>query len=677
MKKGFQITLLAVAASIAGFSSSYAAAPVIRSLPDITIGDNEDSGETDSNYFRFTNAFRFDDFVSDADSDVTQLIWTFAEGDDPGSGSATQWFQINGKDPVAVGTDQIAALETADPDPRKDPDNNIREGNEWADIRDIVLSPLNQTPPFGDPGELPDNAKAAHEAGKEVTFYVFDGQNFDSDTVIIRSIDNANDFASATNVYTEHQTDTFESSAGWDILNTPVAGLQTATHNVANSALYATIGPSPAPPDNKSSAKDRAIGWLEKQAAQDPGNPHLLFSQVEPGQVIRGKFAIFAADQNDKNLIPNIRLRLAARFAFAAMTEILHHTSDAEGTQFSQDLAPSQDPNNPTVYRVDLVRPDLPFFNTPTGAAEGVQRGFEAYATTLEQFAQGTIALAESSIGVYDALPANSETLAKSYETAADFTTTFYYELRQFSRGPILDLQTANLNGDNNGGSYLGDSWGPLPAGQITATAGAGGISASTAGTPDNLIATVALDFLNGNAEDASDHRNRLRVDMNEQYLIRFHATATGASSNNAMIRFRARTAKFNYNSRLEVGGAWNVAFWDEFTNQIGGKDPNRESHILAHQFLPGSGGYTGTYDVIMVSPLTSDTPAPSLAAEDGPGAGPATRELGSRRDLYPGVDIIDSLSANFYTAGSSDPGEKGNVSVSKIEIFKFPLVED
>src|SRR5690606_8801850 len=115
MKKGFQITLLAMAASIAGISSSYAAAPVISSLPDITIGDNEDSGDTDSNYFRFTNAFRFDDHVSDADSDVSSLIWTFAEGDDPGQTTGTQWFQINGKDPVAVGTAEIADLETADP----------------------------------------------------------------------------------------------------------------------------------------------------------------------------------------------------------------------------------------------------------------------------------------------------------------------------------------------------------------------------------------------------------------------------------------------------------------------------------------------------------------------------------------------------------------------------------
>lgn len=664
MKKGFQITLLAMAASIAGISSSYAAAPVISSLPDITIGDNEDSGDTDSNYFRFTNAFRFDDHVSDADSDVSSLIWTFAEGDDPGQTTGTQWFQINGKDPVAVGTAEIADLETADPDPRKDPANDIRSGNEWADIRDIVLSPTNETAPFPHPSTRPDNAQAAHEVGKEVTFYVFDGQNFDSDTILIKSIDNANDFASATNQFTEVQTDTFETDAGWDVLNTPSA-VQSATHNAANTALYATISASNAA---------RVIGWIEQQAAQHPGNPHLLFSQVEPGQVIRGKFSVFATGQANKNLIPNIRLRLADRFSFTAMTEILHHTVDDEGSQFSADLAPSTDPNNPTVYRVDMVRPDLPFYNTTAGAAEGVQRGFEAYATADEPNAAGTIALAESSIGVYDPPAANGDTLAKVYQTAADFTTSYYYELRQFNRGNLL-LTNANLNGDNNGGSFGGVTWAGVPAGQITQSAGASGISASTAGTPDNKIATVALDFLNGNAEDV-DHTKRLRVDTDEQYLVRFHATATGPASDNAQIRFRARTAKFNYNSRLEVGGGWNAAVSDQF-GQVSGKDPDREAHILAHQYLPGTGGYTGTYDVIMVSPLTSERSVPSLEAADGPGEGPTTRELPSRRDLYPGVDIIDSLSGNFFTAGTVDPGEKGNVSVSKIEIFKFPLVED
>jgi hypothetical protein len=666
MKNGLKTTLFAVVASIAGISSSYAAAPVITNLPDILIGDKEemDAGGSDSNFFVFTNAFRFADHVSDSDSDESALIWTFTEGDNPGGG-ASQYFTVNGKNPVAVGADQIAAL---NPTQYSAPINDVSSGEEWAEFRNIVFSPESGTAPFPAPSTHGATVEQQHATGKSVTFVVADESgNLDDQTILVRTIDNVNDFASPveTGTYVKHVDNQFTTgSIGWvPTIASPAAG-QSTSWNTANTALHATI--------NGTDTTNRIIGWLENNAAEDiSGASHLKFSAVAPGKVIRAKFHVYATGQTgagNKNQIPNIRMRVGSRFGYGVMLDVLHSTpGDPEGTEKAIDLAASPDNANPTIHRVDLVRPNLPFYNTTAGLNEGVQRQFETFATKAEPLQNGTIGLTESSLGVYDGPTISNDpsVLKKVYDPADLNGASRYYDFRQLQRGPALTLLAMNANGNNAGGSFGGQSWTGVPAGEITVTANGSNsaMTVSTAGTADNKVAVATVDYINGTNADITNHTARLRADTDKIYHVRFYATATGASSDNAMLRFRVRTAKFGYGARLEVGNPWNI------TNT---RDATRASNIIGIQSLPGTGGSAGPFDVIMVSPLTSERTVPSLAAEDGPGAGPATRATGSRRDILPGVDIIDSLSNQYWESTTSDLQEKGNVTVSKIEIREY-----
>jgi hypothetical protein len=669
MKNGLTTTLFAVAASIAGISSSYAAAPVISNLPDITIGDKEemDAGGTDSNFFVYTNAFRFADHVSDSDSDEATLIWTFMEGNNPGSGNiASQYFTVNDKPPVAVGDDQIANV---NPDVFIAPANDVAT-SEWAMFRNIVFSPQGETAPFPAPATRGATVEAQHATGKIVTFVVADESgNTDTDSILVKTIDNVNDAASAvvTSPYVKYVDNQFTTgSLGWSpTIASPAAG-QSTSWNAANTALHATI--------NATAASSRIIGWLESNAADDTsGAPHLKFSQVPAGNIIRAKFHVYATGQTgagNKNQIPNIRMRVGSRFGYGVMLDVLHSTpGDPEGTAKAIDLAASPDNANPTVHRVDLVRPNLPFYATTAGLNEGVQRTFETFATGSEPDQNGTIGLTESSVGAYAApvISDDPSVLKKVYNPAdLNNAATRNYSFRQLERGPALTLLTMNSNGDNAGGSFGGQSWTGVPAGEITITANGSNspMAISTAGTADTKIAVATVDYLQGTTADISNHTGRLRADTDKIYHVRFFATATGASSDNAMIRFRVRTAKFAYGARLEVGNPWNIT---------AGRDATRASNIIGIQSLPGTGGSAGPFDLIMVSPLTSSRNVPSLQAEDGPGAGPATRTTASRRDILPGVDIIDSFGNSFFQAGTADQQEKGNVTVSKIEIREYP----
>lgn len=152
-------------------------------------------------------------------------------------------------------------------------------------------------------------------------------------------------------------------------------------------------------------------------------------------------------------------------------------------------------------------------------------------------------------------------------------------------------------------------------------------------------LAIVAIDWLGGNSEDGT-RSNRVRVEEDKISKIRFHATSTVVSSQNALIRFRARTLKFNWIARLEVGGA-----------MLG----RAENQAIARQYLPGVGTShtSGNYDLIFVSPLRKDIRAestgsltdrmPYFATQPGPGSSSA-----SRRDLFVSVDLLDSLTGAY-----------------------------
>nr|HQH12815.1 hypothetical protein [Candidatus Sumerlaeota bacterium] len=86
MKKGLILTLATVAVALLS-TVGYGYAPIIGNIPDVIIGDKDDPiGSTEDLYFfRFTNAFNFDDYLSkhpnDEDQSTTNVRWSFLASD--------------------------------------------------------------------------------------------------------------------------------------------------------------------------------------------------------------------------------------------------------------------------------------------------------------------------------------------------------------------------------------------------------------------------------------------------------------------------------------------------------------------------------------------------------------------------------------------------------------------
>ncbi|MCD6385328.1 hypothetical protein J7M23_06080 [Candidatus Sumerlaeota bacterium] len=154
------------------------APPVLSDLPDIYIGDKEDWIATiDTNFFRFPDAFNLDDYVSDADTTVSELVWSFWEGD------ATSTLEINGilqltSPPEALNADVLGK------DIRHPSAPGYQPGN-LVDFWDIKDSPKGSGPPWSSPAE---------PLVKTVTFFVSDGTYVDSQQILVRAVDNAYDF---------------------------------------------------------------------------------------------------------------------------------------------------------------------------------------------------------------------------------------------------------------------------------------------------------------------------------------------------------------------------------------------------------------------------------------------------------------------------------------------------
>lgn len=667
MKKGLYTALLATAAMFAGISSSYASAPVISSLPDVCIGDgDENPGGTDNNFFRFTNAFRFDDYVSDADSTVSELLWSFDEGDEPSPGGTDQYFTINGNNPIHVGA---VAAAGGDPLDHLNPGaDELRADGEWADFRDIVLSPGPGTGPFTpSPGDL-----AQHDVGKVVTFWVSDGTNVTSQSIVVNICDNENDQISGGFIVTWENVNDFTSAAGWvQTRGNSVNPLMTAVHDTTNGELDATVGPNSLPTnfyDGAWSNNHRIIGWLEGNQLDD-GLDNLHLSYGEAGtNFVRVKYSLYASGvAGDLNKVPNLRLRVTSRFAFGAVVDVLHHQFfDTANNPISDDLTPSTNSGTPSVYRVDMDPPEtLPY--VVANPNEGLQRMWEAFAPGYEPVQEGTINMTESSIGTYPAYDLTSgANLVKTY-TGADFAqSNIYYLFEQYARGPTITFEGRHRNSATpESGTNLSTT--------MQATGSASNVTLRTAGVSDTKIAIVAVDFLEGTVADLTNHTLRVRAEEDKVYAVSYRITSTTPATQSAWYRLRVRSVKFGLSSRLELDGAWNQAYG----TTLAAADLTRPGHLLAQQYAPTS--TPKIYTVLVHSPLDNEIGAqPQLNAESGPGAGAATPTQASRRDIFPGADIIDSISGEYYvTPVEPDFAEKGHLVIDRIEIRTFDRASD
>lgn len=188
MKRGLNLTLVTVAIALL-CSGAFAYAPIIGSIPNVWIGDAEDNvGSTvDLNFFRFTNAFNFDLYVShdplDEDQSTTNVRWSFMADVDGLGNVMTDMVTINGietiPDPTYSINPQDSAYElTAFPNNDTPP-----RATSEATFRDILDSPLAESPPFNDPVTNPYDSRSP--LNTIITIYASNGTKADSREILV------------------------------------------------------------------------------------------------------------------------------------------------------------------------------------------------------------------------------------------------------------------------------------------------------------------------------------------------------------------------------------------------------------------------------------------------------------------------------------------------------------
>jgi uncharacterized lipoprotein YddW (UPF0748 family) len=408
---------------------------------------------------------------------------------------------------------------------------------------------------------------------------------------------------------------TFAPDNSWAVMGTQ-SGTCSADHDTTLGALRLTIAPGSTP---------RIIGWQ---------SPRIAYTNWGGNHVYRFKAYVFRSGQPDPgniNQVPNMRIRAAARFSMSSMLEVFYHLStDPQVAGFMAPNAPSADPTSPTAYRVDFDPVDIPFFTSGANPAEGIHAIFEAYA--LEPQESGSIELAEGVLGTYMAPNDATGVLLQTYVPGVSDAGSF--------SGSAKSLKTL-------GGSL------PLPIADDTTSLGAVLDSRSCATTD---VAVAAMDFtVTGPLELWP------RVEDGKLYRLKFHVMSEQNANRNCQVRMRARTIKFSWTQKYEVGGAFP-------TNST-------ESKSIAQQALPGNGTMNpdklgtevpgvldGGWYCVYLNP-------PNVIPASQPGYGV---DAPSVRDIRCGFDLLDTMSG-----GTNAPLEAGHFVLDRIEVMQLDQVPD
>jgi len=289
MRKGLFVTLAIVA--IALFSGSvYGYAPVINPIPDVVIGDAEDNlGWTiDRNFFRFTNAFDFLDYVSDGDTTETLLKWSFIEEESPAL-TPTDWFEISGITQTTVGN-------TITPGAK---DLTLGATDYTPTIRDIYASPHSEDGTENGPYTgIVEGAQ--HD--KFITLYASDGALEDSRNVFVYSIEGELDALSGGAI----KQYTFDTDVeGWTFL------------------------PLNVPPDFSGATSGYSGGRLTVSSANDATN-RVGFWQSPPtdiayvaGNVYRARF-LASSSQTVASANPQFRMRWVQELSLESVSHVVN-----------------------------------------------------------------------------------------------------------------------------------------------------------------------------------------------------------------------------------------------------------------------------------------------------------------------------------------------------------------
>jgi hypothetical protein len=446
--------------------------------------------------------------------------------------------------------------------------------------------------------------------------------------------------------FTPAYQDALTTAAGWNTFVRTPNNATSVDYVQAHTALRASVVSDP--------SRYRVAGWMTDSTKWLP------YSAVGTDKYVRGKFYVYGSGSSF-NAIPNLRLRLAVRYAQNAMLEVFNHTNmSASDELLEQELRPSTDPTKPSLYRVDFDPVDVPYL-LANGGTEGIAAGFEAYATFPQD--SGYIALTELVLGTYPA-----STIPNSVAPVKTFapTSSDAGELASSRPGAVKDLFSMVFTSGTEGDYGVRDNnYAPAYAeGPFGVTVSSEGFNNQLGGT---RLGVAAIDF----GTDAN-YAARLRVEPGKQYKIRFHASSTSSSNRNPQLRFRARSIRFSWSQKLEIGGALSAG---------------TINNTIAAQALPGIGSSNpdklgsettgGWYTMIFHTPMSLDirpdisgdlsARMPNITAEPGPGLNSP-----SRRDLRVGFDLLDTL--------SPPPNgllEEGNFTIDRIEIRAYPLVTE
>jgi uncharacterized repeat protein (TIGR01451 family) len=399
------------------------------------------------------------------------------------------------------------------------------------------------------------------------------------------------------------------------------------------------------------------------------GSQTIPYSAVGPDRIVRGKFSVWQQSLTqpfgvrDPANVPSFAMRIANRFAVTSMLEIKgNQAEDPAIAPFAAEITPSADPNNPSIYRVDLDPIDVPFLTQ--NPSEGIRYGFEAKREAANQF--GVLWLTDVVLATYSrfATPGSVtpvQTFAPSGGGAGNLANS--------GDGAFLDRYTLQF-GPNNEIINFNRPGTPAPS----YTEGAFGITMDTVNVPIGTVGVVSREFAAGSMTA------RPRVQEGRQYQVRVNMSSLLQTVNQTEIRLRARSLKFAYSQSLQIGGAWAI-----------GTNPLVGNAAIANQSLPGIGtlnpdrrvGQTngGWYNLIIHSPLNRSirpefppavpltTRMPLLTSQPGPGV-----NAGSFRDLRVGADLIDGVN---ILQGPNAALEQGNVTIDAIEIREFNQVPD
>jgi uncharacterized repeat protein (TIGR01451 family) len=437
------------------------------------------------------------------------------------------------------------------------------------------------------------------------------------------------------------------SPLGWAPFAFKTFGFADQYYNAPNTALVGRI--------TADATRFRVAGHVSKSAQWMP------YAAVGSDKYVRAKFYVYATGNSDwttTGAMPNVRLRLSHRFAQNSMLEVFNHLNeDPAASLVAQDIRPSTDPSNPSMYRVDLDLVDTPYLEA-SGTTEGVWCAYEAY--SIDPQDQGEVGLTEYVLGTYPkSLLPDTVAPLKVYATSSSDAG----DLKVVT--PSTDLRILTLIPNSTDGvSGVHD---PLAA-PPTHTESALGITISTRDVAADRRGLAVREF------DAGPLVQRVRVNEAKQYKVRFHVTSTQESRLQSQFRARARAVRFNWSQKFEIGGAWNSG---------------TSSNIDAQQALPGIGclnpdRYTtdtagGWYTLLFHTPLSEDirpefepgtplsTRMPLLAAQPGPGV-----EAPSFRDLRVGFDVVDTISMSVL-----EGIEQGEFTLDRIEIREYDLVDD